>query len=218
VSEAGAIRQLFEAFDQPLRQAGYLAMGGQIVDASLISAPKQRNTQDEKDAIKAGKAASEDLVGQTGEGGTEGRGRPLDGEDRPARTTRTQRAACRNWRIHHNKPKGKPMPTRTRKANAKKSAVRAKVEHIFAHQKDRMGLFIRTIGQTRAETKISLANLAYNLQRFLSHLKTAGDRISASTIRENQPQPPNQSQNQARSPPQLTQNAHYCFKSPEITG
>jgi hypothetical protein len=32
-------------------------MGGQIVDATLIAAPKQRNTQDEKDAIKAGKAA-----------------------------------------------------------------------------------------------------------------------------------------------------------------
>jgi IS5 family transposase len=36
-----------------------LAMGGQIVDATLIAAPKQRNTQDEKDAIKAGKAAQE---------------------------------------------------------------------------------------------------------------------------------------------------------------
>ena len=34
-------------------------MGGQIVDATLIAAPKQRNTQDEKDAIKAGKAAHE---------------------------------------------------------------------------------------------------------------------------------------------------------------
>jgi IS5 family transposase len=34
-------------------------MGGQIVDATLVAAPKQRNTQEEKDAIKAGKTASE---------------------------------------------------------------------------------------------------------------------------------------------------------------
>ena len=30
-------------------------MGGQIVDASLVAAPKQRNTDDEKDAIKQGR-------------------------------------------------------------------------------------------------------------------------------------------------------------------
>ena len=35
-----------------LRQAGYIAMSGQIVDASLVAAPRQRNTDDEKKAIK----------------------------------------------------------------------------------------------------------------------------------------------------------------------
>ena len=35
-----------------LRQAGYIAMSGQIVDACLIAAPRQRNTDDEKKAIK----------------------------------------------------------------------------------------------------------------------------------------------------------------------
>ena len=55
------------------------------------------------------------------------------------------------------------------------------IEHVFAHQKDRMGLFIRTIGQARAEPKIGLANLAYNLQRFLFHerrLATVDNRTS----------------------------------------
>lgn len=42
---------LFDRFDAALREAGYVAMGGQIVDASLIAAPKQRNTEDEKKAI-----------------------------------------------------------------------------------------------------------------------------------------------------------------------
>jgi hypothetical protein len=45
---------LFEQFDAMLRQAGYIAMSGQIVDASLVAAPRQRNTDDEKKAIKQG--------------------------------------------------------------------------------------------------------------------------------------------------------------------
>lgn len=56
---AGAIRRLFEAFDRQLRRAGYLAMGGQSVDASLVSAPRQRSSQEEKAAIKVGETAAE---------------------------------------------------------------------------------------------------------------------------------------------------------------
>jgi len=67
--------------------------------------------------------------------------------------------------IHRKKPRGKPMPRRTARANARKSAVRAAVEHVFARQKGPMGLFIRTIGMARARTKIGLANLVYNMQR-----------------------------------------------------
>jgi hypothetical protein len=37
-----------------LRAAGYLAMSGQIVDATIVAAPKQRNTEAERAAIKAG--------------------------------------------------------------------------------------------------------------------------------------------------------------------
>jgi transposase, IS5 family len=71
-------------------------------------------------------------------------------------------------RIHRKKPKGKPMPQRTRLANARKSKVRSAVEHVFAHQKGlMMGLFIRTIGLARARLKIGLANLAYNMRRFV---------------------------------------------------
>ena len=69
--------------------------------------------------------------------------------------------------IHRKKPKGKPMPRRTARANARKSAVRAAVEHVCARQKGPMGLFIRTIGLARARTKIGLANLLYNMQRMV---------------------------------------------------
>ena len=55
LTKAGAIKRLFEQFDAMLRQAGYIAMSGQIVDASLVAAPRQRNTDDEKKAIKEGR-------------------------------------------------------------------------------------------------------------------------------------------------------------------
>ncbi len=55
LTKADAIRPLFDRFDATLRTAGYTAMGGQIVDASLIAAPKQRNTEDEKKDLKEGR-------------------------------------------------------------------------------------------------------------------------------------------------------------------
>ena len=39
------------------------------------------------------------------------------------------------------------------------------VEHVFAAEKRRLHLVIRTIGQARATAKITLANLAYNFTR-----------------------------------------------------
>ena len=59
------------------------------------------------------------------------------------------------------------MSKTTKQANAKKSSIRARVEHVFGHQKNRFGLFIRTIGLARAEAKLILANLAYNFDRLI---------------------------------------------------
>ena len=39
--------------------------------------------------------------------------------------------------IHRRKPKGKPMSKATARANGKKSSVRARIEHVFAHQTER---------------------------------------------------------------------------------
>ena len=55
LTKAEAIKTLFDHFDACLRLAGYIAMSGQIVDASLVAAPRQRNTQAEKRAIKEGR-------------------------------------------------------------------------------------------------------------------------------------------------------------------
>lgn len=70
-------------------------------------------------------------------------------------------------RIHRKKPKGRPMPVRTRRSNATKSAVRSKVKHVFAHQEGLMGMVVRTIGIVRARVKIGLVNLAYIMRRFV---------------------------------------------------
>jgi IS5 family transposase len=74
-------------------------------------------------------------------------------------------------RVHRKKPKGRVMPAAMRRANAAKSKIRSRVEHVFAGQKHRMDLFIRTIGRTigiaRATMKIGLANIVYNIKRLL---------------------------------------------------
>ncbi len=55
LTRADSIQTLFARFDAILRESGYIAMSGQIVDASLIAAPRQRNTEEEKKAIKEGR-------------------------------------------------------------------------------------------------------------------------------------------------------------------
>ena len=54
LAQAGMIEALFDRFDGYLKKRGYLAMGGQIIDASIVAVPKQRNSRDENARIKAG--------------------------------------------------------------------------------------------------------------------------------------------------------------------
>ncbi|MCB2061258.1 MAG: transposase, partial [Novosphingobium sp.] len=231
LTETGTLKRVMKAFDWQLQKRGYIPMSGQIVDASLVPAPKQRNSEGEKEAIKAGKSASEiwpDEPNKAAQKDTDARwtlkiggkiryrpdGTPLPQIALPVfgykshisidkrfgfiresavtsasqadgrmlrRLVTTDNTASQVWadsayrsrrnekwlsskmlvsRIHRRKPAGKPMPSATARANAAKSAIRAAVEHVFAHQKNRYGLFIRTIGLARAEAKLILANIA----------------------------------------------------------
>jgi transposase, IS5 family len=240
LTETGTLKRVMKAFDWQLRKKGYIPMSGQIVDASLVPAPKQRNTDGERDAIKAGRSANEiwpDAPNKAAQKDTSARwtlkiggkvryrldGTPLpqiavpvfgykshiaidrrygfiresavtsasDADGRQLRhLVTTENTSSEVWadsayrsqknekwlagkmltsRIHRRKPAGKPMPRATARANAKKSSIRARVEHVFAHQKTRFGLFIRTIGLARAEAKLTLANLAYNFDRLVFH-------------------------------------------------
>ena len=86
LTKAEAIKTLFARFDAALRVAGYIAMSGQIVDASLIAAPRQRNTQAEKRAIKEGRI-------------------PEDWKDKPAKLRQKDRDA--RWTVKFTKAKPK---------------------------------------------------------------------------------------------------------------
>lgn len=86
---ARAIDNLFARFERYLARSGYLAKGGQIIDATIIQAPKQHNNQDEKEAIKAGEIPEELRV-------------------RPARQMQKDRDA--RWTVKYSKAK---QPTET---------------------------------------------------------------------------------------------------------
>ena len=236
LKRAGAVEALFARFDATLRASGFLAMGGQIVDATIVAAPKQRNTEAERAAIKAGeipegwaekpaKLRQKDRDGRWTVKFSKAKPREdgapqvdlavpafgyknhvaidrrhglirdwtashaaahdcarlaevLDGDNtasdvwadtayRSAKNEAMLEARGLVSRIHRKKPKGRPMPRRTRRANAVKSAVRSAVEHVFARQKGLMALVVRTIGIARARVKIGLANLAYNMRRLV---------------------------------------------------
>ena len=81
---ADAIDALFQQFDASLRDAGFLAMSGQIVDATIVAALKQRNTVDEKKAIKDGCT-------------------PDDWKDRPKKLAQKDRDA--RWTVKYSKAK-----------------------------------------------------------------------------------------------------------------
>jgi len=54
LADAGVVEDLFDDFDGYLKAEGYLAMGGQIIDASIVPVPTQHNNRDENSKIKTG--------------------------------------------------------------------------------------------------------------------------------------------------------------------
>ena len=241
LTKADVIDKLFQKCDAMIQSKGYLAMGGQIADATIVPAPKQRLKDEEKAQIKEGKSADDIWdnphkarhkdtdarwsikysKAKTAPDGQKKKGHvdiaipafgyknhiatdrrfgfirgfevtgasAYDGRylrdvlskantasdvwaDSAYRSKKNEAWLDRNGfksRIHQKKPKGRAMPERTRIANARRSSVRSKVEHVFGEQKNRMGLFIRTIGKSRAKIKIGMVNIAYNMRRLIYH-------------------------------------------------
>jgi IS5 family transposase len=55
LAKAAVIDKLFERFGQYLEAKGYIARGGQMVDATIVPVPRQRNSRDENEQVKAGR-------------------------------------------------------------------------------------------------------------------------------------------------------------------
>ena len=72
-------------------------------------------------------------------------------------------------RIHRRASRNHPLSEAQTRANRKKSAIRARIEHVFgAQQSSLVGRIVRTIGIVRARAKIGLQNLAYNIRRLVT--------------------------------------------------
>lgn len=53
LAQAGKVEAVFALFDGHLARQGYIARGGQILDASIVAVPRNHNTRKENEAIKA---------------------------------------------------------------------------------------------------------------------------------------------------------------------
>lgn len=59
LAQAGVVEKLFKQFDTYLAAPGVQARGGQLIDASLVPVPKQRNTREENATVQAGECPAE---------------------------------------------------------------------------------------------------------------------------------------------------------------
>jgi hypothetical protein len=64
-------------------------------------------------------------------------------------------------RIQFRRPPRRELSEQQAKANAARARIRSGIEHVFAAQKYRMALFVRTIGLARAQVKVGMVNRAH---------------------------------------------------------
>ena len=220
LAQAGVVEALFKQFDGYLARQGYIARGGQILDASIVPVPRNHNTRDENKAIKNGEVTEgwADKPAMRSQKDTDARWTKKHGKshygyknhvnvDRQHKLVRCYhvsnaavhdsqavdhllmqgntgagvwadtayrseemeaklRARGQKSHIHRKGRRGKPLSEQGKGSNRTKSAVRARVEHIFGAQTNDMGgTLVRTIGIVRAKAKIGMKNLAYNMRR-----------------------------------------------------
>ncbi|MDQ6646579.1 MAG: transposase, partial [Pseudomonadota bacterium] len=77
--------------------------------------------------------------------------------------------------INEKGRRGHPLTDEQKASNKNKSKVRARVEHVVGAQAQMGGHIVRTIGLGRAQVKIGMMNLVYNMVRLGQLLKR--DRI-----------------------------------------
>ncbi len=110
LAQAGMVEALFRQFDGHLARQGYIARGGQILDAAIVPVPTTRNTRDENKAIKAGEE-------------------PKGWADPAYRSEEIEaklRARGLKGRIHRKGKRGKPLAAQGKASNRIRSTVRAR--------------------------------------------------------------------------------------------
>jgi len=218
LGKAGLVEKIFAKFDGQLRAKGFTAKRGQIIDASIVSAPKQRNTREENSRIKEGDVPEDWNEAKLQQKDTDAKwvkknGRSyfgyknhisIDAEHKFIRKYKVTDAAVHDSNVfeelldrknssrdvyadsayrsdeklkmldkkgyrEHIQRKGcrnKPLTEWEKQGNHTRSKIRSRIEHIFGVQAQMAGrLIIRSIGKVRAEIKIGLRNLAYNMFR-----------------------------------------------------
>ena len=82
LAQAGLVEMLFERFNHHLNAKGYIARGGQMVDATIVPVPKQRNSREENETVKGGET-------------------PVAWEEKPAKNQQKDKDA--RWTKKHGK-------------------------------------------------------------------------------------------------------------------
>ena len=223
LAKAGLVEKLFARFGYYLEAKGYIARGGQMVDATIVPVPKNRNTKEENEAVKAGqtpkawakkparnrqkdkdarwtKKHGKSFYGYKNHVNADARHKLIrrygvsdasvhdsgqfdalltktntsievyaDSAYRSAATEAKLKARGFKSRIHVRAGRNHPLSQTQETANRKKSKIRARIEHVFGAQETAPGgRIVRTIGMVRAQAKIGLANLAYNIRRLVT--------------------------------------------------
>lgn len=218
LGEAKLVKRLFKKFDRYLREQGFKARKGQIVDASIVSVPIQRNSREENKQIKDGTIPENWNEAKSRQKDVHARwsARPkqhkfgyknhisIDALHKLIRDYAVTDAAVHDSRVfgellddanssrdvwadsayrseenrseleqqryrEHLQRKGchhKKLTDWEKQGNRTRSRIRCRIEHVFGIQTQMAGtLLMRTIGKARAEVKIGLRNLAYNMHR-----------------------------------------------------
>ena len=219
LKEFKLVEKLFADFDRYLAESGFEAKKGQIIDASIAAAPKQRNSREENGQIKDGEIPKDWSQKKRSHKDTDANWVQKNGKNyfgcknhvevdvkhkfiRKYKVTPSsvhdsnvfeeildknntskdvfadsayrskeslkeletlgfrehlQRKGCKNKKLNNWEKQG----------NHTRSKIRSRIEHVFGVQAQRAKtLIIRTIGIIRADIKIGLRNLAYNMQRY----------------------------------------------------
>jgi IS5 family transposase len=223
---AAAVEKLFGRFDAMLEAEGFQASGGQIIDATFVEAPRQRNGRDANAKIKKGEVPAEWSDKKKAHKDTDARWTKknsvafygyknhvnIDRKNKLIRKYKVTDASVHDsqeldklldprndsqatWadsayrsdqqearlkatgcasNIHERAYRNKPLTPEQEAANTERSRVRVRVEHVFGHIETAMnGCYVRTIGKARAQAKIGLENIAYNISRFTFLMRTA---------------------------------------------